>query len=241
MISGYSNEKRFVEVFNDKFIYQLEEKYIKLLEDIYERKLDRNSYVICWKPVVNEKADIIIRVGSEKKRLSIKTGKNNSVHMEKLPSFINFLKDLGCPDEAIVLYKDFHYAVLEKGKRISSKEYQDLFPERLEMLNAVFNKEIDLIKVFDRFLFEGLNCVIDFVDVLVYGSVDNYKLATRKVITEYLLNYKDEFLAPHFSALVLQPWARNLNNNEKHDYRREYVQVKWYRLEEVFDKIKKEL
>lgn len=94
MISGYSNEKRFVEVFNDKFIYQLEEKYVRFLEDIYEKKLDKNSYVICWKPVVNEKADIIIRVGSEKKRLSIKTGKNNSVHMEKLSSFIKFLKEL---------------------------------------------------------------------------------------------------------------------------------------------------
>lgn len=239
MISGYSNERKFIDVYNDKFIYQLEEKYVKFLEDIYERKLDRNSYVICWKPVVNEKTDIIIRVGSEKKRLSIKTGKNNSVHMEKLSSFVKFLKELGCNEEVIGLYKDFHYGVLKDGRRVSSKEYQELFPDKLKEMNDIFNRNIDLVKVFDRFLFEGLNCVIDFVDVLVYGSVDNCKFATRKEITEYLLNYKDEFLAPHFSALVLQPWARNLNDNEKYEYRREYVQVKWYRLEEVFDKIGK--
>lgn len=239
MKSGYSNEYDFIMVFNDKFVYQLEDKYVGFLEDIYARKLDRKSYVICWKPVVNEKTDVIIRVGGEKKRLSIKSGKNNSVHMEKLSSFIKFLRELGCSDEIIDLYKEFHYGVLESGRRVSSKEYQELFPERMKKLNDVFNRNIDLVKVIDRFLFEGLNCVIDFVDVVVYGTIDNFKVATRKEITEYLLYYRDEFLTPHFSALVLQPWTRNLNNNVKYEYRREYVQVKWHRLDEVFDKIGK--
>ena len=61
--------------------------------------------------------------------------------------------------------------------------------------------------------------------------------ATRKTITSYLLLQNEKFLTPHFSLLVLQPWARNLNFNPKHEYRRKFVQVKWYRLDEHFKKM----
>lgn len=55
------------------------------------------------------------------------------------------------------------------------------------------------------------------------------------------INSKEEFNSIHFSLLVLQPWTRNLNFNPKYEYRRKYVRVKWYRLEEAFQKIKTNL
>ena len=50
-------------------------------------------------------------------------------------------------------------------------------------------------------------------------------------------NQTDDFNSIHFSSLVLQPWSRNLNYNPKYEDRRNYVQVKWYRLEELTEKI----
>ena len=47
----------------------------------------------------------------------------------------------------------------------------------------------------------------------------------------------EDFDSIHFSLLTLQPWSRNLNYNDKYEYRRDYVQVKWYRLEETIEKI----
>lgn len=75
MIKGYANEYEFCEIFNDKFVGDLEENYINFLEDIYEKELDRKSYVICWKQRVNNKTDVIIRVGKEKNTLVSKVAK----------------------------------------------------------------------------------------------------------------------------------------------------------------------
>lgn len=63
----------------------------------------------------------------------------------------------------------------------------------------------------------------------------------KQDIINYLLTQKEEFNSIHFSSLVLQPWTRNLNFNPKYEYRRNFIQVKWYRLEEIFLQIKTSL
>lgn len=241
MKNGYKNEFDFIGVFNEKFIWQLDERYVRFLEDIYGKKFKKESYVICWKPLTNSKTDKVIKIEEDKRRISIKTGKNNSVHMEKLSSFVIFLNKLGLDDEVIELYKDFHYGLMDNGERIGSKEYQALYPEKSKKLNYYFNNYIDLTKVINRFLFEGIIDKVDIVDVMICGNPSEFKYVSKDDIINYLINYKGNFLAPHFSALVLQPWARNLNNNEKYEYKREYVQVKWYFLNDVFDKIGKKV
>jgi len=75
------------------------------------------------------------------------------------------------------------------------------------------------------------------IDAMIYGTPENFMYATRKQIYNYLLLQQDEFIAPHFSLLVMQPWTRNLNLNPKYENRRDFVQVKWYRLDEHFKKI----
>ena len=76
---------------------------------------------------------------------------------------------------------------------------------------------------------------------MIYGIRNNSIGLKKKDIVNYLLNQKEEFNSIHFSLLVLQPWTRNLHYNPKYEYRRDYVQVKWYRLEDVFLKIKESL
>lgn len=237
MIKGYANEYGFCEIFNDKFVGDLEEKYIKFLEDIYEKALDRKSYVICWKQRVNNKTDVILRVGKEKKYISIKSGKNNSVHLETLDTFVLFLKEINCPDNIIEIYKEYHKGLDMDGNRIGGKEYQEKYPIELEKLNSFLNKPENIKLAIDRFLFQGKDKENDKVDVIVYGTANNFMYATRKTITSYLLLQNEKFLTPHFSLLVLQPWARNLNFNPNHEYRRKFVQVKWYRLDEHFKKM----
>lgn len=237
MIKGYENEYKFCEIFHDKLVGELEERYIKFLDDIYEKELDRKAYVICWKPKDNIKTDIIIRVGREKKNISIKSGKNNSVHLETLDDFVLFLKDIKCPENVIKLYKKYHEGLDKDRSRIGGKEYQEKYPTELEKLNSVLNKKENIEHAIDRFLFQGKDKDGNKIDAIVYGTPINFMYATRKTIINYLLSQQDVFLTPHFSLLVLQPWARNLNFNPNHEYRRKFVQVKWYRLDEHFKKI----
>ena len=145
----------FCDIFNDKFVGDLEENYINFLEDIYEKELDRKSYVICWKQRVNNKTDVILRVGKEKKYISIKSGKNNSVHLETLDTFVLFLKEINCPDNIIEIYKEYHKGLDMDGNRIGGKEYQEKYPIELEKLNSFLNKPENIKPAIDRFLFQG--------------------------------------------------------------------------------------
>ena len=66
MKNGYKNEFDFIGVFNEKFIWQLDERYVRFLEDIYGKKFKKESYVICWKPLTNSKTDIVIKIEEDK-------------------------------------------------------------------------------------------------------------------------------------------------------------------------------
>ena len=239
MIQGYKNEYEFCEVFHDKFVYQLEDCFIELLEKIFSQKLDSRSYIICWKSFQNDKADIVIRVGNIKKYLSIKSGKNNSVHLESLKDFKNFLTKIGFSQELIKIYENYHYATDTEGNRVSAKDYQVNHMDEIEQFNAFANKKEIIQKVIERFLLKGKHEENHLVDAIIYGTVHQFFCLTNEEIYNYLQNNSDTFPSIHFSSLTLQPWARNLNFNPSYEYRRDYVQVKWYRLAEVIEHIEK--
>lgn len=161
--------------------------------------------------------------------------------MESLNSFINYLRDLKFSEELIQIYKNYHYAI-ENGVRISAKEYQEKHCSDIGKFNLFANQEDILLKMINRFLFFG-NCDnANRVDAIIYGTLDNFICLKTKDIVNYLLNQKEEFNSIHFSSLVLQPWTRNLHYNPKYEYRRDYVQVKWYRLERcIFEDKRKSL
>ena len=90
-------------------------------------------------------------------------------------------------------------------------------------------------------MFVGTHDYNNKVDGIVYGNVDKFIYVSYSQVVNYLLNTTDKFYSVHFSLLMLQPWTRNLNFNEKYEYRRVHVQVKWYRLEETIEKIIKKI
>ena len=98
---GYYNEFNFVNELNGKFVYQLNNNFVSLLKRIYNNKLNMNDYVLCWKSFKTDKADIVISINDKHKYVSIKNGKNNSVHLEPLADFICFLKDNNISDGLI--------------------------------------------------------------------------------------------------------------------------------------------
>lgn len=234
---GYYNEFDFANELNEKFVYQLNNNFISMLYRIYDNKLNQNDYVLCWKSFKTDKADIVISINNKYKYISIKNGKNNSVHLEPLSDFICFLKDNNISDELIKIYYNYHYASDEFGNRISAKEYQVNHLEEIILFNKVVNKKRILLRAINRFLFEGTHSYNNKVNGIIYGNIDNFVYVSYSEVVNYLLNETEDFCSVHFSLLTLQPWTRNLNFNKKYEYRRDYVQVKWYRLEETIEKI----
>lgn len=235
-LKGYYNEFDFCNLLNNKFFYQLSKQHQEMLEKIYNIKFDERDFVSCSKSFKTDKADLIIEINKIKKFISIKSGKNNSIHLEPLSKFKLFLKEIGLPQNIIQIYKDYHYGLDKSGNRISVKEYQEVHIEEINLFNRSIDKEMLKIAT-NRFLFKGNNKHNNSPDAIIYGTPTNFICATKDEVLNYLMNNNDIFNSIHFSSLVLQPWTRNLNYNPKYEYRREYVQVKWHRLEETIKEI----
>lgn len=237
MKNGYKNEYDFCDMLNNKFINELDVIFVKMLEKIFDSSIDRKSLITCKKSFKTDKVDIIIKVGDKIRYVSIKSGKNNSVHTEHINWFVDFLRKNGVTEEIIKIYKDYHYAVQSDGKRLSAKEYQEFNSEKISLFNDFVNNKDILEKAIDRFLFLGVGKFNHHVDAIIYGTINDFKYCTSDELCKYLLSNKDVFNSIHFSSLVLQPWTRNLNNNPMYEYRRDYVQVKLYMLDKIMEEI----
>lgn len=132
---GYYNEFKFVNELNNKFIWQLSDEFILFLKKLFGSNIQKKDYVLCWKSFKTDKTDIIICINNKKKNISIKSGKNNSVHLEKITGFINFLKENKISDELIDIYYNYHYACDEYGNRISAKYYQEKHVMEIQKFN----------------------------------------------------------------------------------------------------------
>ncbi len=64
-----------------------------MLRKLYGKNLKRENHVNNKKSFETDKADIIININNTKKYISIKSGKNNSIHLEPLEDFNTFLRE----------------------------------------------------------------------------------------------------------------------------------------------------
>lgn len=235
--NGFYNEIDFINGLNNKHIYELSGPLIEMLKKLYGNISNNKEIILCKKSFKTDKTDIIININGIKKYISIKSDKNNSMHLESITEFNNFLKENNISKELINIYNNYHYAIENNRNRLSAKEYQETHQVEINILNSKINEPKILKKAIERFIFKGTHNYNNPVDAIIYGKINNFVCLTKNEIIEYLIKQNDTFNAIHFSSLVLQPWTRNLNYNPKYENRRNYVQVKWYRLEETIDKI----
>lgn len=234
--SGIQNEYDFINKLNDKRVYELDFLLRDFIESIFPTST-KNSIVKCRKGLNYEKTDIIISVGSKCKNVSIKVGYRNSVHCEKLKKFIKFLKQLGVEDRIINMILKYHYGdntINGKGSvRMSACEYKKANCEEINEINSYLNNEFIISKCINRFIFQGTQSHLNKIDILICGTVDDFFYITADEIYQYILSKTGiESSAIHFSCLTFQPLSRVLNFDPKYEYMRDWIQIKWYNLED---------
>lgn len=87
---GELNEIKFVEYLNNKKFSELNPMFQNFIEDLFG-KVDNNDIIISKNNIYPTKTDIFIKINNKQKRISIKMGYNNSIHIEPISSFIHFL------------------------------------------------------------------------------------------------------------------------------------------------------
>lgn len=231
--NGYDNEFDFVLSLNNKKVLELNPMLSDLIYGIFNN-IKKSDIIKSWRNHYDQKTDVFIKIGNAIKGISIKMGSRNSVHVEHIDKFVQFLKDNGLSKRNINKYLKYHYAdgtINNTGKyRMSAENYKANNKKSITFLNGLFNEERIIKSAIDRFVLLGNNSYYK-IDALVYGTPTDFLWISRNDIVKVLLNKKnDECTSPHFSNLVCQCKGRCLNYNSKYENDRNYVQIKWYSL-----------
>lgn len=231
---GYQNEIDFVNLFNNKYLKELDQNSQEFLKDIYDGQITSDEPIKCWKNKMVQKADIFIKYKNKIKNISLKCGNSNSIHHEQIQEFERYLWNIGLSNETIQKYVGYHYGYKkdENGyndynNQLSSEEYKKLYQQNLDEFNSAINKTRIIVDMIDRFIIRGKNSDYD-IDALICGKTDDYVWIKKYDIYDLILSKRCvEFTSPHIACLTIGPKKRCLNgltNNLKDKY---LVCIRW--------------
>ena len=240
-MNGKENEYEFVKNLNNKKIKYLNPLLYSLLKYLFPNESEE-AIIKCWLNHYPQKTDVLIKVNSHIRGISLKIGNKNSIHVEHITEFIQFLTENNVSQESIIEYLKYHYADGTTNgsgiKRIGVVDYKKEHQKEIDKINQELNN-IELLKnAINRFVLQGNNS--DFkIDAIVYGSVNDFLWLSKEDILDVLLRKRNNYsTGVHFSNLFVQPQNRCLNYNPKYENTRNNVQIKWYGL---FDDIMENL
>lgn len=229
MKAGYQNEFDFINELNNKKLEHLNPIFQDLIMELYPNA-KKNEIVKAEKYSRYAKTDIVITIRNKRKGISIKSGYKNSVHIEPITKFKNFLKLNNIDESTIDKFLRYIYSDGTNNNigenRLSNVEYIDKCEEDIKELNKKF-KELkkQLIK---RFLIEtDVNYRVK-VDAFIHGTVNDFIWTTADEVQAFLEKEEIESTSVHTGKLYIQTWDKNLVRNTKYEHCRNYIQVKWF-------------
>ena len=232
-INGKQNEIEFVKYINNKKICELNLLMIELIENLFD-DFDYDDRVYAWLNDKPQKTDFFIKINDNIKRISLKIGDKNSVHVEPISEFIHFLIVNNIEREIVIKYLNYHYADGSTNgsgvKRLSVSDYKIEHQGEIDEINKNFNNDKFIRNAIQRFILKGRNDDNE-VDALVYGSIDDFLFLNKEDIYELIFSRKDIYSSGvHIGPIFVQPLSRNLKGNPEFERCRYCVQVKWFNL-----------
>ena len=178
------------------------------------------------------KTDIVISVNDVNKGISIKTGYNNSVHIEPIKKFEEKLNAYGLSANNIDLLKRYIYSDGSNDNtglnRLSNADYLIDHKDEIIELNVEFNNIKNIL--IKRFLIETDIKYKVSVDAFIHGNPNDFLWVTSEEVLSFLENKNANSNSLHVSNLYIQSWNKNLIRNNKYEHCRDYIQVKWFNM-----------
>lgn len=242
---GYQNERDFVNIFNDKYLYELDDNSRQFLQDLFYGMIENDEKIKSWKNKMAQKADIFIKYKNQIKGVSIKCGNSNSIHCENIENFKKYLEKLNIPYATIDKYVSYHYGYkktedgnIDFSQQLNAEEYKRLYQNEIDIFNESINKTRIIVDMIDRFLVRGRNSDYD-IDVFISGTVDDYVWVLKHDLYNLILSKRSlDFTSPHAACMTIGPKKRCLagDNNLKDRY---LVCVRWNFIREDIISFKK--
>ncbi len=231
---GYQNEVDFVNLFNNKYFYELDNNSQNFLKELFGEIVNNNEIIRAWKNKAVQKTDIFVKYKNHIKNISLKCGNSNSIHHEQIQEFKMYLEKLGIPYKIVNKYISYHYGYMKDNegkidfsKLLSSEEYKSFYQEEIDIFNESINKTRIIIDMVDRFIIRGRNSDYE-IDALICGTIHDYVWIMKYDIYDLILSKRClNFTSPHIGCMTIGPKKRNLEGNSKNAKERYIVCVRW--------------
>ena len=245
--NGVQNEYDFIELFNGKYLNELDNRSQVFLKEIFNGIIDNDEMIVAWKNRVMQKADFFIKYKTVIRGISLKCGHSNSMHHESIEDFKLFLEKYGIPYKVIDYYTSYHYGYgrdnngkTDFSKLLSSEEYKKLFQSEIDVFNKFINRTRIIIDMVDRFIIRGKNSDYD-IEALICGTIDDYVWISKYDLYDLILSKRcNEFTSPHIACMTIGPKKRNLDGNSKNPKDRYIVAIRWNFIKESIIEFKKQ-
>lgn len=227
---GFQNEWDFFHYLNGKKVSEVNVVVKNFLKSNFLNITD-NMLITAYVNLNRQKEDIWVKVGMEKKSMSIKMGNSNTMHSEYIYNFINFLEKENVPKKIINRILEYFFADGTRDgsgvRKITFPDYKLKKKKQIKKVNKYFiNHEDLLIKLIKRF-------VIGKTDILIHGTVEDFTYITKDEIIKLLLDLKNEpSTSIHFSRLLFSVRSRS------NDIDKFIVQIKWYSLKDDIESVR---
>lgn len=251
---GFSNEYNIVNALNNKKIYELPSNLKKFILSICsDNNISHNQYTkvkskLASKQIdittgrkINPKVDLFISIGENVFGISTKIGSGNSVHQEKVDSFIEWainsdniiindysvLDDLkffiwadGTLDGTAKIVKDVNGKI--KG-RFSTSSFKKLYPEKRDRIQEFLN--LNKLEIIKRALFFGkTNTEVHYI---YHGNTKHGKWLKKTDLINLNLNYPLSNSTLNVGRLSFQIYNSDLKGTKSGASKRGFIQLKY--------------
>jgi len=224
---GKNLENELIHLINNKSYLQIQNNVKTLLNKLGFRLFSEDIFYALKPKSANRKTDIIIsNSNNQSVNISVKSGRGNSVHQEKINDFCDLLIELGFEEEEIDNVLFFHwcdYTLNNSGfDRKKSKEFKNIHKDRYIKLIDSYSR-IKNILIPRLLIGNDLNYIPDY---LVYiDSQFNFYPWEMDFVINFHVNKNDS--KKTIGNLSSQTWNLCVNRNPMTEKRRYSIQWKW--------------
>lgn len=195
--------------------------------------IEDDDIIYCENVAARIKQDIFIVARGEKKTISIKSGKDASLHCELLDSFCTFLRHLNVSEYHIETLRLYHYGDgtidgtgAERDDVVTVKVK---LADRIQKFNEELNKPEYLRNILYRFLSFGTLNQKDHVDYLYYGNLYVGGLYDMKDLIDFFtIEHTVNIKGIHFGPFFYCAFYRFADKDSKGEKNRHYLTIRWF-------------
>lgn len=214
-----NHEFEMIRYLNNKKYSDFPEKWQKHLLRIFPN-IKSDTVVHCSKHEnYFAKGDIDVRIKGSKKIISLKNGKNPTMHRERFTWLYHTLKDMGVSADTLNMITMYQfgecYTFGHFKKPLTKEEIVERFGDQILKANKELNDEKFMDMMIDRAILIGRKEYRQKIDYLYYGNLEKGLLISVDQICQSIKSRKKLSSSwIQFGQLVFQPGGRSRDNDD---------------------------